>query len=145
MPIDVTAEATIGRSRADVIAFASDPANDTQWIAGIKEAHAVTEGPIGVGSQVARVASFLGRKIEYVNEIDRLDQSVLEMHSVKGPFPMHITYTFDEEGAGTLARIRIQGDATGFFRLAAPILAVQVRRSITRDVNNLKRVLEAQG
>ncbi len=145
MPIDVTAEATIARPRSDVIAFASDPANDTQWIAGIKEAHAVTEGPIGVGSQVARVASFLGRKIEYVNEIDRLDQSVLEMHSVKGPFPMHITYTFDEDGASTLARIRIQGDATGFFRLAAPLLAGQVRRSITRDVNNLKRVLEAQG
>ncbi len=145
MPIDVTAEATIARRRSDVIAFASDPANDTQWIAGIKEAHAVTEGPIGVGSQVARVASFLGRKIEYVNEIDRLDQSILEMHSVKGPFPMHITYTFEEDGAGTLARIRIQGDATGFFRLAAPLLAVQVRRSVTRDVNNLKRVLEAQG
>ena len=145
MTIDVTAEATIARPRSEVIAFASDPANDTQWIAGIKEAHAVTEGPIGVGSQVARVASFLGRKIEYVNEIDRLDQSVLEMHSVKGPFPMHITYTFDQDGAGTLARIRIQGDATGFFRLAAPLLAAQVRRSITRDVNNLKRVLEAPG
>ena len=145
MPIDVTAEATINRPRSAVAAFVSDPANDTQWIAGIKEAHAVTEGPVGVGSQVARVASFLGRKIEYVNEIDRLDESILEMHSVKGPFPMHITYTFDENGAGTLARIRVQGEATGFFRLAAPLLAGQVRRSITRDVNNLKRVLEAQG
>ncbi|MCH8815146.1 MAG: SRPBCC family protein [Chloroflexi bacterium] len=145
MPIDVTAEATIGRPRSNVIAFVSDPANDTQWIAGIKEAHVVTEGPVRVGSQVARVASFLGRKIEYVNEIDRLDESVLEMHSVKGPFPMHITYSFDEDGAGTLARIRVQGNATGFFRLAAPLLAGQVRRSITRDVNNLKRVLEAQG
>ncbi len=145
MPIDVTAEATIARPRADVIAFASDPANDTQWIVGIKEAHAVTEGPVGVGSQVARVASFLGRKIEYVNEIDRLDESVLEMHSVKGPFPMHITYTFEDDDAGTLARIPVEGDATGFFRLAAPLLAGQVRRSITRDVNNLKRVLEAQG
>ncbi|MCI0817096.1 MAG: SRPBCC family protein [Chloroflexi bacterium] len=145
MTIDVTAEATIARPRCEVIAFACDPANDAQWIAGIKEAHAVTPGPIGVGSQVARVASFLGRKIEYINEIDRLDQSVLEMHSVKGPFPMHITYTFDQDGAGTLARIRIQGDATGFFRLAAPLLAAQVRRSITRDVNNLKRVLEAPG
>ena len=146
MTIDVTAEATIARPRCEVIAFAYDPANDAQWIAGIKEAHAVTPGPIGVGSQVARVASFLGRKIEYINEIDRLDQSVLEMHSVKGPFPMHITYTCaSRSGAGTLARIRIQGDATGFFRLAAPLLAAQVRRSITRDVNNLKRVLEAPG
>ena len=145
MPIDVTAEATIGRPRSNVVVFVSDPANDTQWIAGIKEAHAVTEGPVGVGSRVARVASFLGRKIEYVNEIDRLDESVLEMHSVKGPFPMHITYSFDEDGASTLARIRVQGEATGFFRLAAPLLAGQVRRSITRDVNNLKRVLEAQG
>ena len=145
MPIDVTAEATIERPRSAVVAFVSDPANDTQWIAGIKEAHVVTEGPVGVGSRVARVASFLGRRIEYVNEVDRLDESVLEMHSVKGPFPMHITYTFDEDSAGTIARIRVQGDATGFFRLAAPLLAAQVRRSIRRDVNNLKRVLEAQG
>ena len=53
--------------------------------------------------------------------------------------------TIDVTAEATLARIRIQGDATGFFRLAAPLLAAQVRRSITRDVNNLKRVLEAPG
>ncbi|MCH8201246.1 MAG: ATPase, partial [Chloroflexi bacterium] len=33
MTIDVTAEATLARPRCEVIAFACDPANDTQWIA----------------------------------------------------------------------------------------------------------------
>ena len=145
MAIDVQTQTVIGRPKNDVASFVMDPDNDPIWIGGIKEAKMVTDPPFAKGTKVKRVASFLGRKIEYVNEIDRLDQSVLEMHSVKGPFPMRITYTFDEDGAGTLARIRVQGNATGFFRLAAPLLAGQVRRSITRDVNNLKRVLEAQG
>ena len=38
-----------------------------------------------------------------------------------------------------------QFDPKDIPKLLAPLLAGQVRRSIARDVNNLKRVLEAQG
>jgi hypothetical protein len=38
--------------------------------------------------------------------------------------------------------VRVQGDAGRFYALVAPLLGLAVRRSITRDLRNLKRVLE---
>jgi hypothetical protein len=48
----------------------------------------------------------------------------------------------DSRGAGTVFRNRVRGDASGFFRLAAPIQAPLVRRSIQRDAERLRDVLE---
>jgi hypothetical protein len=98
MPVDVTATGVIGRPREEVAAYLRDPANDTSWIGGLRSARLLTPAPVAVGSQVERVASFLGRRVE--------------------------------------------GDAGRFYALAAPLLGVAVRRSITRDLRNLKRVME---
>ncbi len=85
-----------------------------------------------MGSTVERVASFLGRRIEYVNEVTVLDPPrVLEMRSVVAPFPMHITYTLD----GTTVRNRVRG---GGIRLMAPF----VRRNIQRDLERLRQLIE---
>ncbi|MGW7363544.1 hypothetical protein ACWGI8_08965 [Streptomyces sp. NPDC054841] len=57
--------------------------------------------------------------------------------------PMHVTYTFTPHTRGTLARIRVQGDASGYYRLAAPIMARKVRSSIGKDLRDLEhRLLE---
>jgi hypothetical protein len=42
----------------------------------------------------------------------------------------------------TEVSVRVEGDAGRFYALLAPVLGVAVRRSITRDLRNLKRVLE---
>jgi hypothetical protein len=42
---------------------------------------------------------------------------------------------------GTRASIRIRGDAAGFYRLAGPPMAVQVRGSIGKDLRDLDRIL----
>jgi hypothetical protein len=47
----------------------------------------------------------------------------------------------DADG-GTIARIRARGDATGFFRVAAPFMARMVRRNIGKDLELLKQHLE---
>ena len=101
MPIDVTARTMIARPRDDVSAYVIDHHNDPVWIGGISESVLLGEGPIGVGSRVRRVASFLGKRIEYVNEVVRLEPGrVLEMRSVESPFPMQVTYAFaDAPGA----------------------------------------------
>jgi hypothetical protein len=143
---DVEVETTIGRPREEVAGFATDPANDTTWIGALSEARLLTDPPIGVGSQVERVASFLGRRIEYVNEIVELVPGVrLAMRSVKAPFPMTVVYEFEDAGGGTLVRIRAGGDASGFYRVAGPILSRAVRRGIERDLARLKQVLETGG
>lgn len=144
MSIDVSAETTIATPLEDVARFAMDPANDPVWIGGITESRALTSGPLEFGSRVARVASFLGKRIEYVNEIDELVPGErLVMHSVAGPFPMRITYEFDAREGGSRARVRIEGDAGGFYSVAAPILRRTVRRSVERDLATLKSLLEA--
>jgi uncharacterized membrane protein len=44
----------------------------------------------------------------------------------------------------TEVSVRVEGDAGRYYAMLAPVLGVAVRRSITRDLRNLKRVLEGQ-
>jgi Polyketide cyclase / dehydrase and lipid transport len=146
--VDVTVEQRIARPREDVARFAMDPANDTRWILALASARVVRPGEgsgVGRGTQVERVASFLGQRIEYVNEIDDYDPPRrLAMHSVKAPFPMTVVYEFDEDGANsTLMRIRAGGDAKGFYNVAGPVLSLMVKRGIRRDLEALRGVMEA--
>jgi carbon monoxide dehydrogenase subunit G len=132
MSIDVTAEVTIDRDPHAVWHFMTDPQHEPEWIGGLKTARLQGEPPLRVGSRVERVASFLGRKVEYVNEVTQMDPPrLLEMRSVIAPFPMHITYTLD----GNTVRNHVQGGGT---RLMAPF----VRRNIQRDLNRLKALVE---
>jgi uncharacterized membrane protein len=145
MPVDVTATATIARPRDEVAAYLRDPANDTSWIGGLRSARLLTPGPVAVGSQVERVAGFLGRRVEYVNEITELNGQRLAMRSVRSPFPMRVTYRHRlATDSGTEVSVRVEGDAGRYYALVAPLLGLAVRRSIARDLRNLKRVLEGQ-
>jgi hypothetical protein len=44
----------------------------------------------------------------------------------------------------TEVSVRAEGDADRFYALAAPLLGLAVRRSIARDLRNLKQVLEGR-
>jgi uncharacterized membrane protein len=145
MAVDVTASETIDRPCHEVAAYLRDPANDTRWIGGLRSARLLTPGPVAMGSQVERVATFLGRRIRYVNEITELTADRLAMRSVRAPFPMRVTYRHrDAGGTATEVSIRVEGHAGRFYALAGPLLGPTVRRSITRDLRNLKQVLEAR-
>jgi uncharacterized membrane protein len=138
---DVSVERRIERPREEVAAYAVDWHNDTEWIGALNEVKLVQDEPL----QVARVAGFLGKRIQYVNEVVEHEPGRrLVMRSVKAPFPMTVTYEF-EDGAdgGSVMRIRTQGDASGFYRVAGPLLARSVKRGLERDLATLKERLEA--
>jgi uncharacterized membrane protein len=142
MSIDVVAEVHVRRPREQVASYMSDPANDPEWIGGLREARLLGDGPLREGSRVARVASFMGRRVEYVNEITTLEPGrVLEMRSVKAPFPMHIVYTFEDRDGGTAVRNHVRGGG-GLFSLGSPAFAPLVRRNVRRDLERLRDVLE---
>jgi hypothetical protein len=144
MGVDASAETVIQRPRGEVAGFVVEPQNDPRWIGGIRTSRPLDGGSTAVGSRVERQASFLGRRIDYVNEVVELEPDVrLRMRSVQAPFPMDITYEFADAGAGTHMRIRVRGDAGRFYRIAAPVLSFAVRRSITRDLDRLRRLLES--
>jgi hypothetical protein len=145
MPIDVTAELTIAGDRERVASYATDPRNDPVWIGGIVEAEMLSEPPLKKGSTVRRVATFLRKRIEYVMEVAELEPgSRLSMRSVQSPFPMAVTYSFEDAPGGTLARIRVEGEPRGFYLLAGPMMAMAVRRSISGDLRTLKGIVESR-
>ncbi len=145
MAVDVSVTGIIERPREVVAAYLRDPANDTEWISGIRSARLLTPGPVGVGSQVERLAVFLGRRVEYVLEVTDLTDEALAMRSVRSPFPMRVHYGYgDASDRATRVSLRVQGDAGRFYALAGPLVGAAVRRSIARDLRTLKRVLEAR-
>ena len=143
--MDVTIEQTIRRPRSEVAAFVMDHRNDTSWIGGIRRSELLGDPPLAEGSEVRRVASFLGRTIEYVLLIERMRPSEeLAMRSVRAPFPMTVVYGFAEAHGGTRVSIRVGGEPRGWYRLGEGLLAEQSRRSIARDLERLRDLLEGR-
>ncbi len=139
----MTVEQLIGRPPEQVAAYAMDPANDREWIGALTRVEVLGDGPVRPGTRVRRVARFLGRDMEYVNEITELRRHErLAMKSVKAPFAMTVVYEFEPSGDGTRMRIYTGGDASGFYKVAAPALSAMVKRGVTSDLRRLKERLE---
>ena len=143
--VDVTTEKTIDRPVADVAAFATDPANAPLWYDNIDSVEWVTEPPAAVGTNVAFVARFLGRRLAYTYELVELDpEKRLVMRTSHGPFPMETTYTWAPAGDGqTRMTLRNRGEPTGFSRLVAPFMGAAMRRANRKDLDHLAAILES--
>ena len=144
MAVDVATQIEIARPRTDVAAYASDVENATEWYQNIKAVEWKTQPPLAVGSQVAFVAEFLGRRLAYTYEIRELVPGErLVMSTAQGPFPMETTYTWSDTDAGaTRMTLRNRGEPAGFKRIAAPMMARAMRRANNKDLARLKHILE---
>jgi hypothetical protein len=109
----------------------------------VVECRPLTDGPLRKGSRVERVSKFLGRQFAYQYEVTDADEDSFVEMKVDRPFPMNIRYELADAPSGTVARIRAQGEAGGFFRMAGPLLARMVRRNITQDLEAMRDYLEA--
>ena len=146
MAVDVMTEIVIDRPRAEVAAYAGDPANAPRWYVNIKSVEWETPPPLGVGSRMAFVAQFLGRRLAYTYEVAELVAGErLVMRTSQGPFPMETTYTWETVSeAATRMTLRNCGEPSGFSKLAAPFMASAMRKANRKDLEQLKAVLEAR-
>ena len=147
MPVDVETEIAIGRLRRDVASYASDPDNATAWYENIKAVEWKSPKPLALGSRIAFVAQFLGRRLAYMYEVKQLVPGErLVMTTAEGPFPMETTYTWqDAPSGGTKMTLRNRGEPSGFSKLVAPMMAAAMRRANRKDLARLKTILEAPG
>jgi hypothetical protein len=143
MPVDVTTWKDIARPRAEVAAFAADPGNAPSWYENIHAVRWETAPPVAVGSRIAFVARFLGRRLAYTYQVrDLVPGERLVMSTAEGPFPMETTYTWTDVDGGTRMTLRNRGEPAGLTRLAAPAVAAAMRRANRKDLAQLKRLLE---
>ena len=145
MSVDVSSTILINRPRDQVSGYAADPDHAPEWYVNIKTVEWKTPPPITIGSQVAFVAHFLGRRMAYTYEVAELVPGErLVMRTAEGPFPMETTYTWETTPDGaTRMTLRNRGEPTGFSKLLAPFMAGAMRRANRKDLAALKKRLES--
>lgn len=145
MDVDVQTEIEIARPREVVAAYASDLDNTTTWYANIEKVDWITPKPVRVGSRIAFVARFLGRRLAYTYEVRALVPGQrLVLSTVDGPFAMETTYEWrPSEAGGTTMVLRNRGTPTGFSSIAGPVMAIAIRRANRKDLARIKAILES--
>jgi hypothetical protein len=143
--VDVQSEIEIARPRAEVAACAVDPDNATAWYENIKAVEWESPPPLAVGSRIAFVATFLGRRIAYTYEvIEHVPGERFVMRTAEGPFPMETTYAWEDAGDGaTRMTLRNRGEPAGFGKVTAPVIVRAMRRANAKDLQRLKVLLES--
>jgi uncharacterized membrane protein len=142
--VDVRTEIEIDRPRAEVAAFAADPDNATSWYENIERVDWESPKPVTVGSRLAFVAHFLGRRLAYTYEVrEDVPGERFVMATSEGPFPMETTYAWqDAPNGGTRMTLRNRGEPSGFTKAVAPLMARAMRRANRKDLERLKAMLE---
>ena len=140
--ITVDVEVFIPRPPDEVFAFLSDFERNPEWQDGMERCTFLTDPPLRVGSRYEQVARFLGREICSVFEVTDLEPGrSVRATTIESTFPITFTRRVDPAEGGSAVSATIEGDASGLFRLAEPLMRRKVQRSIEADYQRLRELL----
>jgi uncharacterized membrane protein len=144
--VDVVTETVIERPRDEVASYAANPDNAPAWYVNITSVEWQSPPAVAVGSRMAFVAQFLGRRLAYTYEIVEFSPGQrLVMRTAAGPFPMETSYTWETTSDGrTRMTLRNRGMPSGFGLVMAPLMAMAMRRANQKDLARLKAILEGE-
>jgi uncharacterized protein YndB with AHSA1/START domain len=133
----------INKPVEEVFAFVTTEGNYTKWQAGVMEA-IQAEGPRNVvGSRFSEVRKFMGQEMRTTLEITAFALNAKwAAKVVKGPVPYEVTVTYEPSNGGTKMVTRVEGEPTGFFKLAEGMVANQLKKNLAEDGQKLKELLE---
>ncbi len=142
-PLVVEVTRTIDAPPSAVFEVLSNFERNPDWQKGMRSCRWTSDPPLRVGSTYVQEAAFLGRKIESTFEVVEYEPGRrVKATTVAGSFPITFARTVTPVDEGSRVDARIEGDPTGFFRIATPIMRFMVRRSIEADYDRLVELFE---
>lgn len=136
----------IERPSEEVFAYISNFENNPEWQSGQLQAKFTSDGPLQVGSTYDQVAKFLGRRVVSTFEVVEYEPNrKVKASSTSGSFLITFTRIVEPNDGVSKVTAIIEGDASGFFKPAEPLLKRLVQSSVDGDYQNLKRILESGG
>ena len=140
--IEVEHTITIGKPVEAVFDYCCDPEKGPDWQEDIVSVKA-DDLPLKEGSRYTETRKFMGRDMNTTLEVTAMERpNRFAMKAIDGPVPYELEVTLEAEGQSTKMRTAIQGEPGGFFKLAAGMVAKQLKESLTKDNEKLKTILE---
>ena len=144
--VDVTTEIEINCPLVEVAEYTANPDNAPEWYVNIQSAEWKTAKPLQIGSKIAFVAQFLGKRLAYTYEVqDYIPLQKMIMSTAEGPFPMETTYRWTvTDNDKCHMTLQNKGFPKGFSKLIAPMMAKKMRSANLADLQLLKQILESR-
>ena len=140
--IKVEASVIINKPVAEVYAYVTSGEHTTEWQGGVTSVE--NEGPPNkVGTRYTETRKFMGQDMKTTLEVAVVEPDVKWVSKVvKGPVPYEVTLLFEASGSGTRMTTKVDGEPTGFFKIAEGMVASQLEKSMGEDNERLKKLLE---
>ena len=142
----IVVEQEIARPTEIVWEYLENAEHNPEWLSNMRSARWSTEPPVAVGSRYDQLARFLGKDVRTSFEVTELEPGrSITISSLPGSsFPIRITREVEPLGPQrTRVRETAEGDSSGFYRLAEPLMRPLVRRNIAQAYRRLKQLLES--
>ena len=141
--ITVEKSVQINKSVEEVFAYATNIGNITKWQEGVESIEAAGDSN-AVGGKYTEVRKFLGREMKTTLEITAYESNTKWAAKVlEGPVPYEVVANYKPADGGTEVTMHIDGEPSGFFKLAQGAVQKQLDKSMEEDLQRLKERLEA--
>ncbi|HEX6386925.1 MAG TPA: SRPBCC family protein [Anaerolineae bacterium] len=143
---DLEMSIVIKRPIEEVFAILANLENDVKWHSAFVEVRNTSGGSLGVGARFLVFEGVLGRRAgggaEY--EVTEYEPNrIAAWKTVSGPLQLKLWRTFECVDGGTRFVVRYEGEPSGVFKLAWPLITRMVRRQQGGDMRKLKELMEA--
>ena len=135
----------IERPRAEVAAWAADPDNAPRWRKDVAKVEWKSHPPLRTGSRISLTTPSLGLPLAYRYTVeDHVPGERTVLRTEEGPFPIETTLAFADAGDGSATDVTLatSGEKRGS-KVAARLLERTMRRANRKDLQRLKKLLEA--
>jgi uncharacterized protein YndB with AHSA1/START domain len=136
---------TIDRPVADVFRVLTTPEDTPKWSSSAVEEALTSPGPVGVGStRRAVVRSFGGRTTTNETIVTEFEPNRrVAMRTISAPVPFEAAWSFSAVAGGTRVDWTWSFGFSGPLRLLAPVFGSYFRRTLQKDLDRLKWMMEA--